>query len=213
MAEGAGQRAGERGLMSVIEAKTSLLTLAPRVREHGGRIHVRTSGLVQLLALGSYSRMVVIDPGMRRIEVHARHVWLWARHRFVPFARVDHIDYRYGSLTTGWSWFYGATDRVEKFSIDLVLDDDERIRVGSFRGAGSVMTGLGGALLGDSFVDWAGNQEDVSRALVERLADVLDVPLGKPLAGARVRVCSACGRHTSPGETRCNGCGGPIARV
>jgi hypothetical protein len=200
-------------VMSVIEVKTSVLSLAPRVREHGGRIHVRTGGLLQVLALGSYAQTVIIDPGMKRIEVHTRRLWLWTRHRFVPFARVEHIDYRFGSLTTGISWFHGATDRVERFSIDLVLDDDERIRVASFRGAGSVMTGLGGALLGDSLVDWAGSQEDVSRALVERLADIIDVPLGKPLASARVRVCNACGRNARPRETRCTGCGGEIGRA
>lgn len=199
--------------MSVLEVKTGLLSLAPRIREQGGRIYVQTSGLFQALTLGSYGRTVIVDPGMRRIDVSVRHLWAWVRHRFIPFARVDHIDYRFGSLTTSWSRWYGATDQLEKFSIDLVLDDDQRIRVASFRGAGSVMTGLGGALWGDSLVDYAGNQEDVSRALVELLVDTIGVPLGKPLASARVRVCSACGLHAGPRDTRCTACGGEIARA
>jgi hypothetical protein len=199
--------------MSVLEVKTGLLSLAPRIREQGGRIYVKTSGLFQALTLGSYGRTVIVDPGMRRIDVSVRHLWAWVRHRFIPFARVDHIDYRFGSLTTSWSRWYGAADQLEKFSIDLVLDDDQRIRVASFRGAGSVMTGLGGALWGDSLVDYAGNQEDVSRALVELLVDTIGVPLGKPLASARVRVCSACGLHAGPRDTRCTACGGEIARA
>lgn len=200
--------------MSVLEVKTGLLSLAPRIREQGGRIYVQTSGLFRLLTLGSYARTVIIDPGMRRIDVGVRHLWAWVRHRIIPFARVEHIDYRFGSLPTSWSRWHGTTDQLEKFSIDLVLDDDQRIRVATFRGAGSVMTGVSGALWGgDSLVDYAGNQEDASRALVELLADMIGVPLGKPLASARVRVCSACGLHAGPQDTRCTACGGEIARA
>lgn len=199
--------------MSLIEVKTGALSLSPRIRERGGRIFVRTSGLLRLLTLWSHTYTVIVDPGMRRIEVHERRLWAWARHRFIPFARVDHIDYRFASLTTALAWFYGAADQVERFSLDLVLDDDERIRVASFRGAGSVMTGLGGVLMGDSLVDYAGNQEDVSRALVERLVETIGVPLGKPLASARVRVCSDCGRHANLRDPRCSACGGEIARA
>jgi hypothetical protein len=199
--------------MSLFEVKIGLLSLTPRIQERGGRIYVRTSGLLRLLTLWSYTQTVIIDPGMRRVEVHVRHLWVWARHRLIPFARIDHIDYRFGSLLTSMSRIYGATDQLEKFSIDLVLDDDERIPVASFRGAGSVMTGLGGALMGDSVVDYAGNQEDMSRALVELLVDTIGVPLGKPMASARVRVCSDCGRHAGLRDTRCTACGGEIARA
>jgi hypothetical protein len=199
--------------MSVLEVKTGLLSLSPRMREQGGRIYIRTSSVFRLLSLWSYTRTVVVDPGSRRVEVHVRHLWAWVRHRVIPFARIDHIDYRFGSLTTAWSWFYGATDQLEKFSLALVLDDDERIPVASFRGAGSVMTGLGGALWGDTAIDYAGNQEDVSRALVELLVDVIGVPLGKPLASARVRACSVCGRHANLRDRRCTACGGEIARA
>lgn len=199
--------------MSVIEVKTGLLSSSPRIRERGGRIYVQTSGLLRLLTLGSYTQTVIVDPGMRRVDVGVRHLWAWVRHRFIPFARVDHIDYRFGSLTTPLSRWYGATDQLEKFTIELVLDDEERIPVASFRGAGSVMTGLGGALWGDSFIDYAGNQEDVSRALVERLVDTIGAPLGKPLASARVRVCSECGRHAGPRDMRCTACGGEVARA
>jgi hypothetical protein len=198
--------------MSVFEVKTGLLSLSPRLREQGGRIYVQTGGMLRLLTLGSYARTVIIDPGMRRIDVGVRHLWAWVRHRFIPFGRVDHIDYRFGSLSTSWSRWYGATDQLEKFSIDLVLDDDERVRVASFRGAGSIMTGLGGALWGDSLVDYAGNQEDTSRALVELLVDTIGAPLGKPLTSARVRVCRVCGCNARPRDQRCSACGGEIVR-
>lgn len=199
--------------MSLYELKSGLFTLGPRVWHQGGRIYIRTNALLQAFALGSYARTVVVDPEMRRVDVGVRHVWAWARHRFIPFAQIDHIDYRYGSLMADWGMFHGATDRVERFLIELVLDDGERVPVGSFRGQGSVMTGLGGVMFsGDSIIDYAGNQDDTSRALVDVLIDVIGVPLGKPLSSARVLVCSACGRHAARRETRCSACGGAVAR-
>lgn len=199
--------------MSLIEVKIGALSLSPRVRERNGRLFIETSGLVRLCTLGSYARTVIVDPAMRRVDVGVRHIWAWERHRFIPFSRVDHVEYRFDSLTTSIARTYGATDQLEKFSIELVLDDDERVLVADFRGAGSIMTGMTGVLSGDSLIDYAGTQEDVSRALVERLVEILGVPLGKPLASARVRVCSACGRYAAVRDTRCNVCGGEIARA
>lgn len=200
--------------MSLYEVKSGLFTLGPRVWHQGGRIYIRTNALLQALALGSYARTVVVDPEMRRVDVGVRHVWAWARHRFIPFARIDHIDYRYGSLWSDWGMFHGATDRVERYLIELVLDDDERVPVASFRGQGSEMTGLGGVVFsGDSMIDYAGNQDDTSRALLDVLLEVIGVPLGKPLSRARVHVCSACGRHAARGETRCASCGGAVQRA
>lgn len=199
--------------MSLYEVKSSVLTLGPRVWSQGGRIYIRTNRALQVLALGSYARTVVVDPEMRRVEVDVRHLWAWSRRRLIPFARIDHIDYRYGGLPTAFGLFHGVTDRVERFLIELVLDDDERVPVASFRGEGSEMTGLGGVVFSDdSLVDYAGNQDDSSRALVEVLIDAIGVPLGKPLASARVFVCSACGRHADRRETRCPACGGAVAR-
>lgn len=200
--------------MSLFEVKSSALTLGPRVWHQGGRIYIRTNLLLQVLALGSYARTVVVDPEMRRVDVGVRHVWAWSRHRFIPFAHVDHIDYRYGGLPTDFGLFHGATDRVERFLVELVLDDGERVPVASFRGEGSAMTGLGGVLFsGDSLIDHAGNQDDSSRALVDVLIDAIGVPLGKPLASARLRVCSACGRHAARRETRCSTCGGAVEQA
>lgn len=200
--------------MSLYEVKSSMLTLGPRVWRQGGRIYIRTNLALQVLALGSYARTVVVDPEMRRVEVAVRHVWAWSRHRLIPFARIDHIDYRYGGLPTDFGLFHGAMDRVERFLIELVLDDDERVPVASFRGEGSEMTGLGGVVFsGDSLIDHAGNQDDSSRALVEVLVEAIGVPLGKPLASARLRVCSACGRHAARHETRCTACGGAVEQA
>lgn len=200
--------------MSLYELQSGLLTLGPRVWRQGGRIYVRTNLLLQVLALGSYSRTVVVDPEMRRVDVGVRHIWAWVRHRFIPFARIDHIDYRYGSLTSDIGMFHGATDRVERFLVELVLEDGERVPVGSFRGHGSEMTGVGGVMFsGDSMIDYAGNQDDTSLALVDILIEAIGVPLGKPLSSARVLVCSACGRHAARGEARCSACGGAVQRA
>jgi hypothetical protein len=200
--------------MSLYEVKSSAFTLGPRVWHQGGRIYVRTNALLRALALGSYARTVVIDPQMRRVDVGVRHVWVWARHRIIPFARIDHIDYRYGGLPTDFGLFHGAMDRVERFLVELVLDDGERVPVASFRGEGSAMTGLGGVLFsGDSFIDYAGDQDESSRSLVEVLIDAIGVPLGKPLASARLRVCSACGRHAARREARCPTCGGAVEQA
>lgn len=165
--------------MSVQEVKTGLLTLAPRIWQRSGRLHVRTHWLLQVFALGSYMRTVVIDRKRQRVEVGVRRLWAWTRHQLIPFARIDHIAYRYGSQATDMDVFADAHDRIEKFVIELVLDDGERVRVASFRGEGSEMTGLGGVLLGDSPVDYSGTQEESSRSFVEHLMEYTGLPLGK----------------------------------
>lgn len=199
--------------MSVFQVKSGLLTLGPRVWHRGGRLYVRTSRLLRLLSLWSHSRTVVVDPKMRRVEIHSRDLWAWTRHRLIPFARIDHLDYRYGSLPTSFSMFHGTTDRVEKFTIEVVLENGEQVHLASFRGEGAAMTGMSGVLLGgDAMIDYAGNQEAASRDLVELLVDTIGVPLGKRLGSARVRVCSACGRHAGAAGDRCAYCGGTVTR-
>lgn len=197
--------------MSIFQVKSGLLTLGPRVWHRGGRLYLRTSRFVRLLTLWSHARTVIVDPKLRRVEIQTRDLWAWTRHRLIPFARIDHLDYRYGSLPTSFSMFHGTTDRLEKFTIELVLDDGERVHVTSFRGEGAAMTGMSGVLLGgDALIDYAGTQEAASRDLVELLMETMGVPLGKRLGSARVRVCSACGRSAGPGNERCAYCGGAV---
>jgi hypothetical protein len=166
--------------MSLLEVKSGLLALSPRIWQKSGRLHVSTNWLLQLLTLGSYARTVIIDRKRRRIEVGVRFLWAWTRHRLIPFASIDHIGYRYGSVATSLSSIDAEpTDRVERFVVELVLDGGERVRVASFRGEGSEMTGLGDVLLGDSLVDHAGDQEERSRSFIEQLMDITGLPLGK----------------------------------
>lgn len=199
--------------MSISEVTAGVLTLGPKVWRDGERLRVRTSTLLRCLSLFLHWRDVTIDPKWRRVEVETRTFWLFSSRRAIPFDDIEHIDYRYRELPTSWSWLYGSTDSVERYTIDLVLRDGEQVRVAAVTGEGSKSTGVGGVILGgDDLIDLRGAQQERSLALVDQLANVIGVPLGRQFlaSGGRgsTRVCGACNRHMPASLSSCTYCGG-----
>ena len=197
--------------MSLIQFKSGLLTLAPRVWSEGTRLHIRNNLLLRCLTLFGHVHTVVVDARQECVEVRRRWLWLLVRERRIPFERIAYVDYSFHSLITSCTGGMRAADQLESFRISLVLDDDSWITVCSYRGEGTAMTGWRGVFFGDSAIDSGGNQEAASRRLVDTLTGLLDVPLGARLLSrdaTRIAVCEKCDRHLTGGEARCPMCGG-----
>ena len=208
--------------MSLFRARTSLLSIAPKVESHGRALVVQTAFLLRLLSLFSYDRVVRIDMARERITIDTRRFWLWSSRREVPFSRISYIDYAFKSWGTSWvgfwRWGIERSDQVESFRVGVALKDpEELVPIASFRGEGSAMTGGMGVLLGDSIVDAEGDQEESSLSFVDVLESMLKVRVGAPLLASERRgsifVCGECGRAAAPNRNTCLYCGGAVSRV
>jgi hypothetical protein len=199
--------------MSLYEAKSGWLSLGSKVWFEGRALLTRTAWLLRVLSLGTFDRVVAVDPIRREVSVRTRRLWFFTSEEVIPFDRIAFLDYRFSRLPTSFAGVPGyatTADQLESFRIELVLDDEREVRVGTFVGEGSRMNGLGGVLFGDSVVDFAGTQEDRSRDLVEELSAMLGVPLGRPLLAAPrapAWTCIDCGRGFPFDQGRCLYCG------
>lgn len=76
------------------------------------------------------------------------------------------------------------------------------------------MSGLAWSEMGwDDFLDFRGNQEETSLRLVESLAALLIVPIGKPFLSRgenTLWMCEKCRRAAGPGMDRCSFCDGGL---
>lgn len=210
--------------MSLVELRSPLLSIAPRVWiEDDEVLCARTSRVWQALSLGSYSREVRFDRKRQQITLRTRFAFLAHSERLIPYARLARIEYRYGSLGTGFVWggwsalslrgrpIAHASDSVEWFTIELVLQNPhERVEALFFSGEGAKLTGAWGVLMGDSVVDFAGDQERESRDVFELIERFTGVGPSGRIAGAKRgdgRACSVCGYPLGAGDARCSYCG------
>lgn len=202
--------------MSLIESKSSFLTLRPSIRETDDTLVVKTSFLIALLTLCLNTRRVEVSMADRTVTFLSRVCWFFTSRHVVPFNEVAYIDYEYKSMGTSWgftgsSWL-GRQDQIETFAIAVVSQDGQKHHVCSFRGEGSVCTGWSGVLLGDdSVVDFSGTQQSESLKLVDYLAALLETRIGQPTqTSTQMATCPACGQQTSPFKPTCLYCGAAL---
>lgn len=206
--------------MSLWTASTRFLSLGPTVWTEDASLHLRAPILLRVLSLGSYCRNVVVDSRRRTISFRQRYLWAFSHERNVTFDEIDHLDYDYKGLPTGWSYFHGTTDEIETYVVSLVLKGTgERVPVATFHGEGAVCTGWSGVLFSDdTALDLQGTQGDQSLSLVEGLRRILGVPLGKQIGpirdaqGVQWR-CTSCLRNSPPRRPKCQYCGASAAPV
>ncbi|MFN7696688.1 MAG: hypothetical protein ACK6CU_11140 [Deltaproteobacteria bacterium] len=200
--------------MSLFFRRTSLLSVSPDVEIDAlDRLVARSSPLVRVLTLFSFERTVTVDRKRQVVHLETRFLWFGRSKRAIRFDEISHLSYRYGSLWTSIG-FLGVKDRVERFSVGLVLRDESEVHVFDFSGEGhGDPTGVVGVLLdGDSLVDFAGAQEAQSLSFIELLMKVTGKGLSKDRPAAhrlvpRARECAACGQSTVPSGGRCQACG------
>lgn len=176
--------------MSVATYTSSFLAFTPRVWTEGKRLCSRSCLAIQFLTLFSFARRVEVDRARRTVTIWKRTFWFVTSSRTVPFDRIHHIDYHYGSQTTSWSLWVGKQDEVEWFTVSLILDNREKVKLWTFFGEGSVHTGMTGVLLGDDdWLDGRGDQEEASRRYLSALKRFtgLDLQGGQPGRSRRGR--------------------------
>ncbi|MGE0378212.1 MAG: hypothetical protein AB7I48_04300 [Planctomycetaceae bacterium] len=156
-----------------------LLAVCPRIRKDSGRIVATTAWRVRVLLLGMVYRQVVIDPTARAVTMFSRFLWFIRRTRSMNFSRVRAVTYGYEDLSSDQILAY-AWDSFDWFTVGLRLADDSELHLFSFIGEGTF--GNDGP-----FPDWmywedfrfdiSGSQERESRAFVDVLSLLLDVPV------------------------------------
>lgn len=203
------------GGMSLWTLTLGGLSYGPRVRTEGDRIRIHARLPSRILSLGGYDHEVILDRSLRRITVLEKRFWRRTA-TLLRFQDVDHIDYEYRALPTGFTSVWQAADAFETFEIHLVLRDGRRVLVARYHGEGAAETGLAGVLLDDSIIDVSGDQEEHAYALVRLLATTLGVGVGSrvpPIRDAlgRLHACTGCRRPSPPRRKKCQYCGAAVA--
>jgi hypothetical protein len=200
-----------------------LLTLAPRVHEHGGVLRARTSVLIRLLSLGMVRREVIVDGHARYVMIDEGYLWLFRRKRVIPFRLIHRIEYDYErtptSIGRGYDGSVGTRNEVESFRVGLVLRPrmdvpathadlyEERVHLFSFHGDGQGQV---------TAPDLQGQQEGLSRHYVDRLRALTGVGFGHELPplydeAGRAWSCKRCKRAGPPRPGKCYYCGDALA--
>lgn len=169
--------------MGFLEVTSPFSAVNPKVSFEDGVLRARTNLFLQVLSLFSWNKRVVVDAEARTITVKRRYLWILQSETEIGFDDISHIEYRYGSLTTSFDWLGNAQDVLESFSVDLALHDGSEHRLFSFRGDGARSTGAVGVLLGDSLVDYQGDQAKRSLSYVDALQELTGKGLSKNARG------------------------------
>jgi hypothetical protein len=180
--------------MSFVTVTSRFSAVNPKVWIDGDALHARTNLFLQLLCLFFWCKTVVVDRRARVMTIHWRYFWFLRRTGDIAFDDITHFEYRYGSIATAWSWFGHVHDSLEQFSIDAALTDRTEMRLFSFRGQGAHQTGAVGVLLGDSAIDFQGDQGARSLAYIDLLQEFTGKGLSRFSRGGRRRIAAGAPR-------------------
>jgi hypothetical protein len=165
--------------VSLVTVTSSASSLSPRVWVEDERLVAETSTLSQVLLLGSSKRRVVVDPRADTLTLYTRGFWLFRRTVTLRFSDISHFEYRFGSVATGWDVLGNVHDSLESYSVSAALYHGEEVYLISFRGAGAAQTGVLGVLMGDSLVDFQGDQGSRSLGFIDALQAFTGIGLSK----------------------------------
>ena len=191
----------------------------PKVVIDSSGVHIRTNLFLQLLTLFFYARKVHVDNRRRRVEYTTRFFWLPLFRNNVSFQDIAYLDYEHSEIPLGWTWRGHTTNSLEQFRVVAVLKRDKsKITLAKFTGHAAGMTGLEGVLWGDGLVDFSGDQDQKSNALVEFLVKSTGLPLGEPLKATELLqkskfACSECNKPCLEHIKKCIYCGGAITQT
>jgi hypothetical protein len=158
--------------MSFFALTFDFLSFKPKTWIEGNQLISRTSFLGQLLRLFYYSKRIVVDKRQKIVSIQKRFFWIFNTEQIIEFDEIKRIDYSYSERMTSWSFVLGPTDQLEFYTVSLMLGsrmDENKIKLWTFWGEGTVMTGFTGVLAGDGVFDLSGNKERRSRDYVSLL--------------------------------------------
>lgn len=202
--------------MSLYLFQSGLLAVKPRVTAAGDLLHVHTPLLLQVLSLGSYDKHVCIDRSRKIVTISRRLLWVFFRRREIPYSRIVDICTDHGALPTGWNFWVGATDEIEKYVVYLELQEPrEEVTIYSVIGEGAIETRWTGTIFGDdSVVDFHGDQKDAFQAFLDLVREYIGSTLRHvELLTVGDYICEKCGRKSPPAYSSCMYCEGKLVRV
>ena len=159
---------------------TSFLSITPRISKRDGKLVASTSLVGLFVPLTLLYREIVVDPKEKTIAIRRRILWFFKTRTQVRFSDVAVISYDYEdwNLISGMGF---AGDSLDCFSVNLGLHDGNNLHLFRFFGAGTFANRDGlfpdWAYWDDYLFDVSGSQEKKSRAYVNLLQHLLDVPL------------------------------------
>lgn len=158
--------------MSFFTITSSLLSICPKLWWEGEQLHSRSSLKALIPTFFLFYKHVIVCPHEQVITI--RRCWLWFIRwtKTIPFNRIERIDYDVSSLSTSWTWFGETADEVDEYKVGVLTHDGRRIKLWSFIGEGSAETGFWGVMMGDSVIDYSGNQGSASLQFAEALCHV-----------------------------------------
>jgi hypothetical protein len=159
-----------------------LLSTSAEITRSGDCLIVREPRRVRWLLLGAYWRRVAFDAVRRRITVESCIGWLHVARRKLDFAHVAAITYSHRDLNQPYTsdFVADAWDSYDHFAVGLRLTDGTDVSVADFVGEGTWTNDTGWpdwVFFPRRLFDWAGDQEQVSRQLVNELSELLNVPV------------------------------------
>jgi hypothetical protein len=159
---------------------TSLLSIAPRISKRDDKLVASTSLVGLLVSLTLLYREIVVDPKQEIITIRCRFLWFFKTRTQVRFSDVAAISYDYEN----WNLISGmgfTGDSLDCFSVKLGLHNGKYLHLFRFFGAGTFENRDGlypdWVYWDDYLLDVSGSQEEDSRAYVNLLQHLLDVPL------------------------------------
>ena len=201
-----------------------LLTWAPHVSERGGVLVAQTSLFQMIVTLGAYRRSVTVDRRSRYVIIEQRSFWLWRIKRVIPFRAIRRIDYDYSAIATSLEGTHGGSasiaDEVERFDVALIIstrDDVPETHAHLYEETVPLLSFYGDGQGNQPWrtLDLHGQQEELSRAYVERLRALTGASFGHELpplhdASGQAWTCTGCGRTGPPRPGRCYYCGAEL---
>src|SRR5262245_50262964 len=152
--------------------ETPWLSVCPRIEASENCLTASSSGLVRVLSLGLYQRLVVVDEQARTVSLERRFAGL-ARRRTIIFLAITAVTYGYEDAVFGKSLML-THDSVDRFTVGLRLVGGEQVHIFSFIGDGTF--GNDGPLPDwmywkDFAMDCSGTQEKEARLYAQLLSN------------------------------------------
>ena len=159
----------------------SILSIGPRITRTCERLEARESLWIRILLCGAYLRTARVDRPTKTISIQRRVGWFFNSSRKIAMGDVKAITYDYRDLARpiGADIVGTAHDSSDCFTVGLLLRDGSTIDLFEFVGEGDFRNET-------HMPDWAfihlylfnlsESQERQSRAFVDHLTELLDVP-------------------------------------
>lgn len=158
--------------MSLETITFNFLSLKPNIIELEDRIQAKSSFLQKLFYLFSCDRAVTFHREKRIIEIFRKSWWLKKTTDYVSYGDVNNVTFGFENWHDFGFDFW--QDKYERIWVSLELKESGEIKpLVCFEGEGAKETGVLGTLLGDSMLDFRGNQGSAASEFYNTIKDEL----------------------------------------